>query len=544
MLRKIPIGISEFRKNREGNYYYVDKTKFIEEIINDGSEVVLFTRPRRFGKTLNMTMLRDFLDITLNTKDLFSGLYIEQSEVFGEINTHPCLYFSFKDCKGSMNMLLQNIKKQLHQEYQKYYFIYDSLNQFLQSDYDTMIKNLRDESPANFERIVDSIRLLTQVVSIYYKQSVMLLIDEYDTPMAEAYSQKYYDDLESFFSTLFGAALKDNPYLGKGVLTGIQRISKENIFSDLNNLTVATVKDALCNCYFGLTPEETEELLNYYGLELSESVTSMYNGYNFGGQQVYNPWSVLNYAKNKHLDNYWIHTSNNRMIKESILQSGETFHLAFEELISQGTVSVPIDLQTAYAQLKSASTLWGLLLNAGYITLADNEFNYLLKKRTVKIPNEEVKSEFKKIVSAYAQFSEMSLENMFESLVFKRDLEQFKITYKKLVKSVTSYHDARENAYHMLFLGMCCYLDNYYEIKSNLEAGDGRSDIILRSRVDNLNHLIIEFKQGTDLISLSKAAVEQIKGKQYYHDLHGSIYLMGVAHDKKNCEILIEEIKR
>lgn len=541
MNKQIPVGISEFQKIREGDYYYVDKTSLISELMDSGAEVVLFTRPRRFGKTLNMTMLREFFDITKDTKSLFQGLQIEQCSCFKEINTYPTLFFSFRDCKGSKEYLIRSMKEAIFLEFEKYYFIGKTLSSFRQVDFDSMIEILRSIDTLDISRIASCVKFLTMILHDYYQKPVVLLIDEYDTPMVESYSNGYYEEMRGFFTNLVSSALKDNPYLKKGIVTGIQRVAKENIFSGLNNLIVYTVKDWKYREYFGLTPEEVSKLLSYYGLELTENVKNMYDGYNFGGQSIYNPWSVLNYADKKQLLPSWINSSSNLLIRKLIREAERDFKDDFELLISEKEVIATVDVYTSFWEMKQTDTLWGLLLNAGYITLKDTDTQMT---NTILIPNLEVKSEFRKIISEYTQLGEGSLARLFFFLVEEFDLKRFKKTYENMILRNTSFYDAKENAYHMLFLGMCMYLDGYYDVKSNIEAGKGRSDIILKSWNPNkYPNVVIEFKQGEDVLTLAKTAMDQMKEKQYYVGLQGKTLLLGIAHDIKTCEIISEEIQ-
>lgn len=540
MKKRIPLGMSEFRKVVEEGCYYIDKTNLITELAADGSEVVLFTRPRRFGKTLNMTMLREFFDITKDSKSLFQGLYVEQQTCFEEINAYPTLFFSFRDCKGSKRELIQSMKYNLMSEYQRYLFLQNGLSEYDQKKYFDIYRELEDDGSQTVEYTTRAISFLCKLLFQHYQKPVVLLVDEYDTPMIESYTNGYYDELRSFFTTLFGSALKDNVHLKRGIVTGIQRVAKENIFSGLNNLTVITVKDWKYRQYFGFTPEETGKILSYYGLELTEDVKQMYNGYNFGGQQIYNPWSILNYADKKQLFPSWINSSSNALIRSLIREAGRDFKDDFELLIAEKEVVTTVDVYTSFWEMKQTETLWGLLLNAGYITLKDTNTQMT---STIVIPNLEVKSEFRRIVGEYTQIGESSLGRMFSFLVEAFDLRRFKQTYENIILRNTSFYDAKENAYHMLFLGMSIYLDGYYDVKSNIETGKGRSDIVLKSMNPSKHpHVLIEFKQGEDVEQLAKEALEQIKGKRYDVDLQGKTILLGIAHNKKECEIISEEI--
>ena len=538
----LPIGISSFSKTRKGNYYYVDKSMLIHELLDGGSEVTLFTRPRRFGKTLNMDMLHEFFDNTKDSKHLFVGLKIEESPFYQEINSYPTLFFSFRESKGSQTALIVDMKKNIFKEYEKYYFIRDSLVGFKQKQFDIIVDALFPFDKKLNPNIASSIEFLTEILSEHYNKPVILIIDEYDTPMENAYNEGYYNHLKDFFRGLYASVLKDNHHLKMGVLTGIQRIAKENIFSGLNNLRVNTVKSNQYGEFFGLLPEETEQLLNDYSLELTEDVTKMYNGYCFGSHQIYNPWSVLNYADTRELSPFWVNTASNTLIQKSILESSLEFKDDFEKLIAHGSVKVPINTDTAFSEQPTTDTLWGLLLNAGYITLVDTKVDRLRQLEEIRIPNIEVKREFQSIMNRYARLPNNSLARMFDALIYDVNLEKFKEIYKHTILTTTSYYDSKENAYHMMFLGMCISLDGFYEVKSNIEVGSGRCDIMLKAKTSKYKHIIIEFKQGNDVKSLAQDALAQIKEKQYYAEFSGDVVLMGIAHNIKECEMVIEEI--
>lgn len=546
---KIALGVGEFRRLREQGCYYVDKTMLVHELMSQGTSVTLFTRPRRFGKTLNMTMLREFFDITKDSKALFSDLMISGTESYQYLNAYPTLHFSFKDCKGDKNTLIRNIFEVLVNEYDKYSFTKERLSAIKQLKYERILEKLAYNQLENATEVSNAIQFLVEMLGIYYNKPVILLIDEYDTPLESAYAGGFYKEVHSFISGLYASALKDNIYLEKGVLTGIQRIAKENIFSGLNNLIVESVVDSSFNEYFGFTEPETRQLLSDNEMELSPEIAQMYNGYKFRGCAVYNPWSILNYVRSGKLNAYWVNTASNARIKSLILQykDNEAFSSVFEELIAEGKAEVFINTTTAYVEEASVESLWALLLHAGYITLAE-DIDDVGSLITIKIPNYEVKTDFKQMVAEYTNLKETSLKLLFEYLVVRQDIEAFKKVYQQLVYNTTSFYDAQvskstsENAYHMLFLGMCMFLDGYYEVRSNRESGDGRSDIILKARNTGYKHFVIEFKQGENLEKLAEEAIAQIIEKNYAVELQGNVVLLGAAHNKKRCYILDKEI--
>ena len=540
MKKALPIGVSDFGDMITGNGYYADKTLMIAEWLQTmNGNVTLITRPRRFGKTLNMTMLREFFDITKDSGELFKGLKISQTAYMQELNSRPVIFLSFKDCKGRKERVLTCVYNQLFTLYDKCSFAVNDDSEMKQKKWKLLARLFTEMDIDKAYMVSEAILFLSQVLYEYYHKKVIILIDEYDTPMISAYEQGYYEEIHDFFSSLYGSALKDNPYLERAMLTGIHRIAKENIFSGLNNLDVCTVMDDQYSQYFGLMPEETESLLAYYELPLDESVQAMYDGYRFGGQEIYNPWSILNYARNKKKEPYWVNTASNELLVQAMLHADQRTKNNFEQLLVRGMTMVAVDLQTSFFEMSKAATLWGLFLNSGYLTAAeiqeDNEF-----QTAVCIPNQEVMVSFRKIVERYGGFEDSSLDDLFGALQ-RKDIADFKVVYEQIILTCTSFHDGSgENAYHMLFLGMCVYLSNSYEIQSNVERGHGRADIVLKAKRPGRANYIFEFKQGEDVERLAKEAMEQIHEKQYYAGLSGETILLGIAHNLKHCEIVSE----
>ncbi|MEY8676019.1 PD-(D/E)XK nuclease domain-containing protein [Thomasclavelia cocleata] len=327
-------------------------------------------------------------------------------------------------------------------------------------------------------------------------------------------------------------------------MTGIQRVAKENIFSDLNNLVVCTVKDPEYAQYFGFTEEETKEALEYYDMSLNSEVKSMFNGYHFRNNEIYDPWSVLNYASRKVLEPYWINTSSNEMIKKAMESSDDAFNRGYEELIQTGKLETLVRMETSFFEMNSTSSLWGILINAGYLTISkiisNQEGLYV-----IKVPNQEVQQEFQKLTAHYLKVAGTDLFTMFSALK-RRKKEDFKDKYQRILLTLPSYHDLKdENSYHMMLLGMCAWLCHDYKIISNREAGKGRCYIILKARKENQVSYILEFKyakdSNTDLKELAKTAVEQIKDRKYDTEISGKIIYIGLAHYQKNIEIEWQE---
>ncbi|HJB07416.1 MAG TPA: ATP-binding protein [Candidatus Enterocloster faecavium] len=535
-MKRLPIGIDDFEKLRQGGYYYVDKTLMIKDFLEMKDEVALIARPRRFGKTLNMTMLRDFFDMTKNSLDLFHGLAIMETEYGKQINSRPVIYFTFKDCKGdTAEDVFLLVKQKIYQEFLRYEKILRGKldrTSYEGMDFYDMIDALRNPKTP-IPLWTNSIQLLTQIVKEIFGVPPILLIDEYDQPIMSSYEKNFHEQMGTFFSNLYGSAMKGNPALGQALLTGVQRVAKESIFSQFNNARVYTVLNPQYASYFGLTEPEVEALLRTYGLSLTEAVKKEYDGYSFGGVEVYNPWSLLNYADTKVLDYYWINTSSNAFIRKILQRADQRFWENFDHLVLGEEVVVGLTLETSYIERDSNYSLWGLLVNSGYLTVRQRVD---VNTAVVKIPNEEVMSEFQVLISEIAGIEALDLRQMFQALL-KKDMERFLKIYRGIVISCTRYMDAKENAYHMLFLGMCITLKGLYRVTSNLESGYGRSDIILESKKAGYPHVIIEFKQGKDLERLKKEALQQIIEQKYYADLHGEVLCVGLAHDKKKCEM-------
>jgi hypothetical protein len=461
------------------------------------------------------------------------------TEYATQLNSKPVIYLTLKGCNGSdIDSLRYLLSATVESEYSRYFALFkdeqktkaDVFQEFLR------IRKLFAEKTATLNDISLSLKTLIQVVSLYFGINPIVILDEYDTPIISAYEYGYKDQLKAFFASFYGEALKSNNYLDRAVLTGIQRVAKESIFSQLNNVAVYTVLDELYSQYFGFTELETEELLKNADLELTDKVKNKYNGYVFGKTRIYNLWSILNYASKKVLDTFWVNTSSNTLVRSSIKEADFIFRRNYEKLLTDGKATVNIKLETSFIELKNAETLWGLLVNAGYLTVT--EYDREDRMATLLIPNGEVKDEFISIVAEDFNLGSGTLGQMFRCLV-KKDFDGFEQAYKDMLIIHTSYFDhvEGERSYHLFFLGMCLVLNSIYKITSNLEGGHGRYDIMLEALRTDLPHIVIEFKQGEDLKKLSEEAVNQIIEQKYYAPLTGEVICMGVAHNKKKCEI-------
>ena len=415
-MKPLPIGIDDFEKVRRGGYYYVDKTLMIRDFLEMRDEVALIARPRRFGKTLNMTMLRDFFDITKDSLGLFRGLAIMDTEYGKQINSRPVIYFTFKNCKGaSVEELSIQLKLALQEEYSRYYEVFACAadqTAFGVIRFRKTYENLMDQN-ASYLHLSSALLDLTRAVYEHYGKKPILLIDEYDQPIMSSYEFGYHKEVGTFFSNFYGAGLKGNGFLDQALLTGVQRVAKESIFSQFNNPQVYTVADSQYALYFGLGEDETRELLAYYGLSLDAQVREMYDGYCIGGFHLYNPWSIMNYIKRGRLDNYWVNSSANFLVREALKKADRSFWSVFDKLTEGKEEMVWITLDTSFVERESNYSLWGLLVNAGYLTV-----QRFLDSRTaiVKIPNGEVMAEFQVLVSEIAGIDGMDLRQMRERI--------------------------------------------------------------------------------------------------------------------------------
>ena len=393
-MKKIPIGIDDFKKIRENNYYYIDKTNFIEEIGKNVGKTLLFTRPRRFGKTLNMSMLKYFFDIKNKeeNKKLFQNLYIEKSDFFEEQGAYPVVYISLKGIKAdtweSSFFLIKSLISSIYNEFE---YIREKLNE---SQLDSFNKVWLKKDDGEYR---NALKNLTSFLYEYYKKEVILLIDEYDSPLINAYEHSYYDEAIVFFQVFYGEALKTNPYLRMGIMTGIIRVIKAGIFSDLNNLKVYSILEKEYSDFYGFTQEEVEKALKDFNIEYElPEVKAWYDGYRFGNSDVYNPWSILNFIQSEELRPYWIETSGNFLINDILKNvSTETIEI-LEHLFNGISMEENISGNSDLSVLMGEDEIWELLLFSGYLTIDEKIGESYEDIYTLRLPNREVKEFFRK----------------------------------------------------------------------------------------------------------------------------------------------------
>ena len=547
-MRPIAIGVSDFRNIIANNCFYVDKTKFIEELVNDMTAVHLITRPRRFGKTLNLSMLKYFYDIERNTENrkLFDELYISNSLAMSEQGKYPVIFLSFKDVKADSSLeMMENIAILMKNLYDKFEYIREKLNQSNLMEFDEIW--LKKDN-ANLR---GALLNLCSYLKEYYNQDVILLIDEYDTPMVSAYEHGYYDEIKMFFTTLYGSALKENPALKKAVLTGIMRISKENIFSGLNNVKVNSILEDDFAEYFGITEKEVEKSLIEYGLEerLPE-VQKWYNGYIFGGVRVYNPFSITNFLDRKKIMPYWVNTSSNTLINKVLKEASSSIFEELSKLFQRETINKTIDVYSNFNELKNTEQIWYLLTNAGYLTPVE-EIDF--GKYSIRIPNEEVHYFFER---DFIRNFLGSVDNFDRTLSYllEGDFDNFTYELENIMLNSVSCFDfnsnSKESHYHVFILGMLLGLRRRYYIHSNREGGRGRYDLVVEPMDKSKNGLVIEFKVAKEKEELEKASEEalaQIEEKRYYEGLRDRgverIILVGISFYQRDFKLQGKIIK-
>ena len=541
-MKKLPIGLSDFKKLIEGNYYYFDKTNFIDEIIKDGSEVKLFTRPRRFGKTLNMSMLKYFFDIkeAEENKKLFKDLYIEKTEIFKEQGQYPVIFLSLKDLKAdNWEEMERKIIVMLSDLFSEYEYLLDKLT-------GTNYQNFKDIAykKVDLYDLGGTLKFLTRILYEKYNKKVVVLIDEYDAPLVSAYHNKYYEKAKDFFKTFYSSVLKDNVYLQMGVMTGIIRVIKAGIFSDLNNLNTYTIlSDFYPNCY-GLTEEEVKKALIDYNLEYEMGdVKDWYDGYKFGKSEVYNPWSILNFLHAKELRAYWVDTSGNDLINDVLKIVRKDIVRDLKKLFDGKGLKQNLSGTSDLSRILGEEEIWELMLFSGYLTVEEkiDEDYYILR-----LPNKEVRRLFKRTFIERYFGRGSKLIDLMEALTENR-IEDYEETLQDILLKSVSYNDTKkgnEAFYHGFILGMSLYLEGEYIVKSNIESGLGRYDVSIEPKNKNKRGYILEFK-ATDnvdkLEEISKEALKQIEEAKYSSTLKQTdtkeILHLGIAFCGKQIKV-------
>ena len=568
---KLPVGIDDFRKLRESHFYYVDKTRLIEQLLLNWSEVTLFTRPRRFGKTLNMSMLKSFFDIGTD-KALFDGLYISgNKELCDEyMGKYPVIFLSLKGVEGlTYEEAFEAFVRIMGKEVNRVSFLADSdkLTQIEREQYKglTIMKNGR--LAFDKEKLISSLQLLSQLLYKHYGKKAVILIDEYDVPLDKAFQNGYYNEMVSLIRGLFGQALKTNEFLQFAVLTGCLRISKESIFTGLNNFKVMSITDSRFDEQFGFTDEEVKKLLSDYGMDSHfDEVKEWYDGYHFGRADVYCPWDVINHADHLRDDSdakpqtYWINSSGNSLVRRLINRADSSTKDEIERLIAGEAIEKVIRQDLTYDEIEnSIDNIWSVLFTTGYLTkvgevkLADSE-SYAYK---LVIPNKEVREVFVLQIQEWFKAvvaNDNDAMKLLSKAILDKDEEilarQLNIVMGRMISILDTKapDDMKENFYHGLLLGLLRGSNPDWLIKSNRESGDGFSDILIKPENPDLG-IVIEVKYAKEFKGLDAAcdaAMAQIKQKRYDETLRDEgrcdILAYGIAFCRKRCRVAGERL--
>ena len=518
--KAVPVGIEDFERIINEDYYYVDKTMLIEELLINRAPVTLFTRPRRFGKTLNMSMLKYFFDVKNKeeNKKLFENLKIYNSEYMSEQGKYPVIFVSLKDLKGNTwEECLNRLKLFIFDLYVEFEYIREKMNEWDKRKFE---KVLYEKEDADY---IMSLKFLADSLYKYYGEKVIILIDEYDAPIINAFDKGYYNEAVNFFQTFYSSALKTNNSLKYGILTGITRIIKEGIFSGLNNLKVDTILNKKYSEYFGLLESEVIEMLDYFGMKYKiEEVKEWYNGYLFGESEVYNPWSIVNYIDNGEIKAYWANVSGNTLLENMLDHAGESVYddlkrftdgESIEKYISDGT--------TIKSLLSNDDEIWQLLLYSGYLTKAKNQEKESDSNiYNLKIPNKEIRKYFGNMFLNRFFGTEVKTNILIKALE-NGDIKKFEKTLGEIMINMLSHFDLdkeMEKIYQVFMIGLVGFLMGKYEIISNDESGYGRYDLAMIPIKSNEKAYLMEFKISKTKKGMeerAQKALKQIDEKKY-----------------------------
>ena len=551
--KAVPVGIEDFKELIQEGYYYIDKTLLIDEMLMNRSKVTLFTRPRRFGKTLNMSMLKYFFDVKdkEENKKLFENLKVSDSEYMSEQGKYPVIFISLKDLKGNTweeNFML--IKKHIKNLYMEFYDLKDKLNPIFKNDFEKIVMEKEDAD------WIYSLKNLSNYLYEYYRKSVIILIDEYDAPIINAFDKGYYNEAINFFQTFYSSALKTNNSLKYGVLTGITRIIKEGIFSGLNNLYVNTILSKDYSEYFGLLENEVIEMLEYFDMKYKiEEVREWYNGYIFGESKVYNPWSIVNYVREKEIKAYWANVSGNTLLENMLDHAGESVYddlkrftdgESIEKYISDGT--------TIKSLLNNDDEIWQLLLYSGYLTKDEKQKEIDVTSEytdvyNLRIPNKEIRKYFGNMFLNRFFGTEVKTNVLIKALE-NGDIKKFEKTLGEIMINMLSFFDLdkeMEKIYQVFMIGLVGFLMGKYEIISNDESGYGRYDLAMIPIKSNEKAYLMEFKISktkNEMEKRAQKALKQIDEKKYDTKLKArgikNILKIGVAFYGKEVKVVFK----
>ena len=547
--KAVPVGIEDFERIVREDYYYVDKTQLIEELLINRAPVTLFTRPRRFGKTLNMSMIKYFFDVKNKeeNKKLFENLKIYNSEYMSEQGKYPVIFASLKDLKAdTWEECLKRLKLFIFDLYAEFEYIREKMNEWDKRKFE---KVLYEKEDADY---IMSLKFLSDSLYKYYGGKVIILIDEYDAPIINAFDKGYYNEAINFFQTFYSSALKTNNLLKYGVLTGITRIIKEGIFSGLNNLKVDTILNKKYSEYFGLLESEVIEMLDYFGMKYKiEEVKEWYNGYLFGESEVYNPWSIVNYIDNGEIKAYWANVSGNTLLENMLDHAGESVYddlkrftdgESIEKYISDGT--------TIKSLLSNDDEIWQLLLYSGYLTKAKNQEKESDSNiYNLKIPNKEIRKYFGNMFLNRFFGTEVKTNILIKALE-NGDIKKFEKILGEIMINILSHFDLNkemEKIYQVFMKGLVGFLMGKYEIISNDESGYGRYDLAMIPIKSNEKAYLMEFKISKTKKGMeerAQKALKQIDEKKYDTKLKArgikNILKIGVAFYGKEVKVVFK----
>lgn len=554
---KLPIGISDFKKLIEENYYYVDKTLFIKEFIEAAGETILIPRPRRFGKTINISMLRYFFE---NSKEsnahLFVNTEIWKKEEYQKYQgKYPVIFLTFKEVKSdSWQDAYEKIVILISREFERHFeVIKNVLSQTELKQYDEI-----QNKSANLAMYEESLFFLSSLLYRQYKSKVIILIDEYDSPIHSGYNNNFYDKVISFMCNFLSAAFKDNSNLARGVLTGILRTAREGIFSGLNNLVVSSILDNKFQDKFGFTQKEVETILEDQNiLDKKEDIQSWYNGYTFGNTIIYNPWSIIAYSDLRTLKPYWSNTSDNKIIRKLIALSDESIKEKLELLFKHEKITERVDEGIIFPEMeKNDLAVWSLFLFSGYLTSVKTEIIEGLTYCTLSIPNKEIYILLKTLVSDIFNYVlSPNKANKLLKAIITGNRTEFSRYLQEFIFNSTSYYDFDaddpEKSYHLFVLGILVMLSDTHIVKSNRESGYGRYDIMIIPRNNKNLGIVIEFKKVlTDeketLEIAAQKALAQIKRENYAQELRSfnveKITALGIAFERRKILVVSENL--
>lgn len=558
MKSPLPIGIEDFKELIDNNYYYVDKTVLVKELLDNRSKVSLFTRPRRFGKTLGLSMLKYFFEKVYgqdgkeeNNRYLFEGLNIMNAgqEYTRQLGQYPVISLSLKSAKQpDFPRAYTMLKRQIANEFRRHRYIADKLEESDRERFYSIMRETAEESS-----YLDALAFLSRILKDIYNKNTIILLDEYDVPLENAYFNGFYEQMTDFIRSLFESALKTNPNLEFAVITGCLRVTKESIFTGLNNLKMVSILDVNYSEYFGFTQLEVEQMLQAYEITgRQDEVKSWYNGYCFGKSEVYNPWSIIMYVDSLRQDKeakprpYWANTSSNSIVRELIEHADNSVKQEMENLIEGGTVEKPVHEEITYEDIyKTVDNLWNFLFFTGYLKKVGERLEDVTTYVTLGIPNLEVKYIYKNTILTWfeSQIRQKDLTGLYKALLNKESKQLEKELSKNLMETI-SFYDYREDYYHG-FLGGLLKMMEGYTIKSNRESGLGRSDLQLLSAPYEGKAVIIELKIADTYAQLEEKAVvalEQIEEKRYDAELklegYHEFIKYGISFYKKLCRVI------